>query len=395
MKVTLTAIKADVGSIGGHLCPSERLLACVAAQVEEAKRCDLEGQAILDYYVGFTGDDISILMVHTGGMGNEEVHRLAWEAFRAGTEVAKEEGLYGAGQDLLKDAFSGNVKGLGPAVAELEFEERPNEPFLLFMADKTEPGAYNLPLYLAFADPMYCPGLMLSPAMREGFSFTIMDVAHTAGDRVIKLVAPEELYDIACLLRDNERFVVESIHSRTTGEQAVACSTTRLHNIAGRYTGKDDPIMLVRVQGQFPATGEVLAPYELGHYVGGWMRGSHHGPLMPVKRNTAVSYFDGPPCVSCLGFCVHEGRLTEPVDLFAHPFWDWVRSKVAQKAAELRRQGFSGPAMLGYSELEYGGITERMKRLEGRFAVRIALAPERAEERRRGVPSDQKEDESR
>ena len=24
---------------------------------------------------------------------------------------AKEEGLYGAGQDLLKDAFSGNVKG--------------------------------------------------------------------------------------------------------------------------------------------------------------------------------------------------------------------------------------------------------------------------------------------
>ncbi len=32
---------------------------------------------------------------------------------------------------------------------------------------------------------------------------------------------------------------------------------------------KDDPVMLVRVQSQFPATGEVLAPYEIGHYVGG------------------------------------------------------------------------------------------------------------------------------
>ena len=364
MKVTLSVIKADIGSIGGHIRPSEGVLAEVAEHIE-----DNRGN-IIDYYIGFTGDDISILLVHQRGIGSSEVHRLAWEAFTSATEAAKEEGLYGAGQDLLKDAFSGNVKGLGPAVAELEFEERQSEPFLLFMADKTEPGAYNLPLYLAFADPMYNPGLMLSPAMREGFTFNIMDVSYTEGDRVIKLNAPEELYDIACLLRDNERFVVESIYSRTTGEQAVACSTTRLHNIAGKYTGKDDPVLIVRVQSQFPATGEVLAPYEIGHYVGGFLRGSHHGPLMPVRKNSTISYFDGPPCVSCLGFCVHEGRLTEPVDAFDHPFWDWVRDKVAQKAAELRRQGFSGPAMLGMGELEYGGITERMKHLESRFLVR-------------------------
>ncbi len=102
------------------------------------------------------------------------------------------------------------------------------------------------------------------------------------------------------------------------------------------------------------------------------MRGSHHGPLMPVKMNTAVSYFDGPPIVPCLAFSVHQGRLTGPVDVFDHPYWDWVRDRVAQnqKAAELRRQGFSGPAMLGYNELEYGGITERMERLAARFEVR-------------------------
>ena len=80
-------------------------------------------------------------------------------------------------------------------------------------------------------------------------------------------------------------------------------ATSRLHNIAGKYTGKDDPVMLVRVQMNFPATGEVLAPYAIGHFVAGCMRGSHQMPLMPVTLNTGISYFDGPPIVSCAGFC--------------------------------------------------------------------------------------------
>src|SRR5207253_10556891 len=74
------------------------------------------------------------------------VHQLAWEAFRAATDVAKRQGLYGAGQDLLKDAFSGNVRGLGPGSAEVEFDERPNEALMILTADKTEPGAFNLPI---------------------------------------------------------------------------------------------------------------------------------------------------------------------------------------------------------------------------------------------------------
>src|SRR5690606_38593244 len=122
-------------------------------------------------------------MTHERGVDDDAVHRLAWEAFRAGTEVARSEGLYAAGQDLLKDAFSGNVRGMGPAVVELEFEERPSEPFLFFAADKTDPGAYNLPLYLAFADPMNTPGLLLSPEIRQGFTFTIMDVQEADADR--------------------------------------------------------------------------------------------------------------------------------------------------------------------------------------------------------------------
>ena len=362
MKITLSVIKADIGSIGGHLRPSKTLMKTVEEHIEREK-----GSLIIDYRISSTGDDIAILFSHREGTGNSAIHELAWNAFVAGTAKAKDEGLYGAGQDLLKDSFSGNIKGLGPAVAEMEFEERENEPFIFFAADKTDPGAYNLPLYLSFADPMHCSGLILSPKMSKGFKYVILDVEHTEKDRSIELNAPEDLYDIAALLRDNERFVVSKIYSRETGEQAVAASTTRLHNIAGKYIEKDDPVMLIRVQGSFPAAGEILSPYSIGHYVAGFMRGSHTGPLMPVQAGCGTSFFDGPPIVTATAFCVKNGKFTEPVDCFEHPYWDYVRKKVARKATELRRQGFSGAAMLPYSELEYGGIVEKMKQLERRF----------------------------
>jgi fructose 1,6-bisphosphate aldolase/phosphatase len=365
MKTTLSVIKADIGSIGGHLMPSGRLLQRVSQIV------GAEGRSLItDHYIGYTGDDIAILMVHAHGVRNERIHKLAWDAFVAGTAVAKEEGLYGAGQDLLKDSFSGNVHGLGPAVAEMEIEERPSEPFLFFAADKTDPGAYNLPLYLAFADVMNTPGLILSPKMGNGFRWVIMDVNCTTGDRVIELVTPEEIYDLAALLRDPERYVVESIWSRASGEQAAAVSTSRLHNIAGKYVGKDDPVMMVRTQMNFPATGEVLAPFAVGHFVAGGMRGSHNQPLMPVALSTPTSYFDGPPLVSCAAFCVHDGKLTEPADAFAHPFWNEVRNRVAAKAIDMRRQGFIGASMLPMAELEYTGVMETLDRLDKRFVLR-------------------------
>jgi fructose 1,6-bisphosphate aldolase/phosphatase len=217
---------------------------------------------------------------------------------------------------------------------------------------------------------MHCAGLLLSPAINKGFKFKVMDVNYTRGDKVISLNVPEEMYDLAALVRDNERFIVESIWSRAGGEQAAAVSTTRLHNIAGKYTGKDDPVMLVRAQKHFPATGEILSPYNIGHFVAGFMRGSHVGPLMPVKLNSTISFFDGPPVVSCAAFCVQKGKLTEPADAFDHPYWDYVRNQISRKATEIRKQGFSGAAMLPYTELEYGGIVEILKRLEKRFKIK-------------------------
>jgi fructose 1,6-bisphosphate aldolase/phosphatase len=134
MKITLSVIKADIGSIGGHIQPSRRLLDAVRVYV--ADHCK---DLLINHCISFTGDDVAILATHKRGCNDERVHELAWNAFLAGTAVARQQGLYGAGQDLLKDAFSGNVRGMGPAVAELEFDERPNEPFLFSLRTRPIP----------------------------------------------------------------------------------------------------------------------------------------------------------------------------------------------------------------------------------------------------------------
>lgn len=367
-KITLSLIKADVGSIGGHTKPSKLMMETVRNFVQ-ANGKDM----LIDSYITHTGDDIAIFMTHRLGEGSTQIHKLAWDAFVEATRIAKTQGLYAAGQDLLKDAFSGNVKGLGPAVAEMEITPRPSEALLVFAADKCAPGAYNLPFYLAFCDPMHNAGPLLNAReMGMGFTFKIMDVNHIEGDRIITLNFPEDIYDIVALLRDNDRFVIESIWSRNNPkEQIVAISTSRLHNISGKYSGKDDPVAVVRTQKQFPAPEEMLSPFKIGHYVLGDARGSHIQPLVPEKINTPITTPFCIPIVSCLAFSMSpNGKLAEPVDMFATKYWDYVRKRLYQKAEEMRLQGFSGPAMGHISELEYGGIAERMENLESRFVIR-------------------------
>ena len=372
MRLTLSAIKADVGSIGGHTKPSDRMMDLTRAEMAGAIGSGL----LVDGFVSHTGDDIALLMSHTKGEGNVEVHQFAWDTFLKATDIAREYGLYGAGQDLLTDAPSGNVRGAGPGVAEIEFEHtlsgvRPAESFMLLAADKCGPGAFNLPLFLGFADPMYCSGLMLPP-MVKGFTFDVIDMDNTAGDSIIKLSAPEDTYHIAALLRDNERFGIDGIYSRTDGLRAAAVSAQRLHAIAGKYTGKDDPVALVRNQGIFPAPEELTSPFAKAHYIGGDARGSHVMPLMPVPLNTPVTGIYCLPLVSCIGFSIdRDGRFSdEYFDFFDNLAWDGVRRLAQRKAIEMRSQGWSGAAMLPYSELEYGGFRDTVGGLMERFAFR-------------------------
>ncbi|GAA1654343.1 hypothetical protein GCM10009733_059580 [Nonomuraea maheshkhaliensis] len=75
-------------------------------------------------HVAACGDDISLIMTHAYGPDARLVRSFAWGIFQATTRIAEDLGLYGAGQDLLSDAFSGNLRGMGPGRAEVEFEER-------------------------------------------------------------------------------------------------------------------------------------------------------------------------------------------------------------------------------------------------------------------------------
>jgi len=358
MKITVSVIKADVGGIGGHTRPSDGLIEAVRKVIKSS------GDLLIDHYIGYCGDDVHIVMSHTHGVDNQKIHKLAWDAFMAGTQVAKAEGLYGAGQDLLKDSFSGNVKGMGPGVAEMEFEERPNEAFTVFAADKTEPGAFNYPIYRMFVDALSNTGLIVNKSLAAGVKMNIMDVEE---GKIAELELWQDKPTIEAALMYPGRYVVDSVTTKD-GEPILAASTDRLHNIAGTYVGKDDPICLVRTQKMFPATEEVGSVFNNPHFVAGNTRGSHNMPLMPVKLNSAATINFCIPIVEALVFSMHNGKFTGPFDGFSTPDWDLIREIATKKAMSIRSQGFIHPATLVPSELEYAeGYRARMDVLESKM----------------------------
>src|SRR3989304_9008751 len=229
--VTVSVIKADIGGYVGHSASHPDILNLGREEMEKAKQRGL----LVDHPVSNCGDD----------------------TFQKGTELARKLKLYGAGQDLIADAFSGNIRGAGPGSAEMEIEERPSEPIIVFMADKTSAGAFNLPLYKMFADPFNTPGLVIGEPLHGGCSFEVQDVKEHVQ---ITLNAPDEIYDLLVFIGAGERYAVKRVHNRLGGEMAACSSTDKLSLIAGRYVGKDDPAVIVRCQGNFPAVGGGLDP---------------------------------------------------------------------------------------------------------------------------------------
>ena len=360
--ITLSVIKADIGGWVGHSAIHPALIESAQERLANAKTSGL----VVDFHVTACGDDLQLIMTHRHGVDHEAIHRLAWETFEAGTKVAKDLHLYGAGQDLLADAFSGNVKGQGPGVAEMEFVERKSEPVLIFMADKTSAGAWNLPLYKMFADPFTTAGLVIAPTMHQGFRFEVHDICE---HKKITFECPEEIYDMLMFIGAPGTYSIKSVFSRADGTIAATSSTERLSLIAGKYVGKDDPVMIVRAQQNFPAVGEVLEPFRYPWIIEGWMRGSHHGPLMPVSVKQATpTRFDGPPRVACLGFQLADGRLVGPRDMFDDPSYDEARRDANRIADFLRLHGPFEPHRLPLDEMEYTSMPQIMKKLENRWA---------------------------
>lgn len=360
-KITLSVIKADVGGFVGHSDVHPELLAKAEERLAEAKKKGL----IIDYSRQKVGDDIALIMTHQKGEDDEGIHKFAWETFEACTEVAKALGQYGAGQDLLADAFSGNVRGMGPGCAEMTFEERTSEPILIFLADKTEPGAWNFPLYKIFADPFNTIGLVIDSKAHNGFKFEVHDL-HKHERVTFKL--PEEMYDMLVFIGAPSRFVIKNVFRADDNEIAAATSTQKLYQLAGRYVGKDDPVMIVRAQSGMPAVGEVLEPFSFPHTVAGWMRGSHHGPLMPVStKDDTPTRFDGPPRVVGLGYQLKDGTLVGPRDMLGDISYNNARQRALDVADYLRTHGPFEPHRLPLDEMEYTTMPEVMEKLADRF----------------------------
>jgi fructose 1,6-bisphosphate aldolase/phosphatase len=360
-KITFSVIKADIGGYVGHTTVHPQTLEAAQEALQKAVAQGL----LIDGQVTHCGDDVELIMTHQRGVEDTEIHRFAWDTFVELTEIAKSLKLYGAGQDLLADTFSGNVKGMGPGVAELSFEERPSEPIVVFMADKTSPGAWNLPLFKIFADPFNTIGLVIDPAMHRGFRFQVMDVIE---HKTWLLSCPEDMYDLLVLIGAPGRYLVEAVYRKKDGEIAAVASTQKLGLLAGRYVGKDDPVLVIRSQSGFPALGEILETFAFPHLVEGWMRGSHHGPIMPVSfKDAHPARFDGPPRVIAAGFQIGDGKLVGPRDMFADRSFDLARQQANEIADYMRRHGPFEPHRLPLEEMEYTTMPQVAKKLEKRF----------------------------
>jgi fructose 1,6-bisphosphate aldolase/phosphatase len=362
MKVTLSLIKADVGSVPGHARVWDG-----GMELAEQKLAKAQDEGLLiDFRVFNAGDDTELFMTHDKGVDAEPIHKLAWDTFMAIADKAREIGLYGAGQDLLADTFSGNVKGQGPGSAEMTIDERPAEPILVFAMDKTEPGAFNFPIFKTFADPFNTAGLVIDPNLHDGFKFTVLDVYKNT---TVQMSTPEEMYDLLALVGAVSHYPIKYVdHKKESIGRAAVISTDKLALIAGKYVGKDDPAAIIRSQSGLPAVGEVLEAFSLGHTVSGFMRGSHRGPLMPVSlAYSQCTRFDGPPRVVGLGFQVKNGKLVGPVDLFDDPAFDITRQRANEVTDYLRRHGPFEPERLPLAEMEYTTLPSVLEKLKDRF----------------------------
>ena len=144
--------------------------------------------------------------------------------------------------------------------------------------------------------------------------------------------------------------------------------------IAGKYVGKDDPVMIARAQHGLPEVGEVLAPFMHSYFVQGWMSGSHWGPLMPVGLKAKCTAFDGPPRIVAIGFQVANGKISSedegnPIiaDLFDDPAFALARREAMENACVLRNMGEFEPPRLSSEEMEYTTIQKVLEMRGERF----------------------------
>jgi fructose 1,6-bisphosphate aldolase/phosphatase len=165
MKVTLSVIKADIGGYVGH-SDSHRKSGADAEKMEAAKNKGL----LIDYHVTKCGDDGQLIMTTRKARATRKYTSSPGIPLSTAPSWLRSSSSTGRGRTCCPTPFPATSRGWVGG-SEMEIEERKSEPVLIFMADKTSAGAWNLPLYKMFAEPFNTIGLVIAPNMHKGFSF--------------------------------------------------------------------------------------------------------------------------------------------------------------------------------------------------------------------------------
>jgi len=381
--VFASIIKADIGGVGGHVVVHPHVMQEVIRHIAENSK-DL----ISAFFVSGAGDDISINLIHQRGYNNPDIQQLCFNAFDKAIETARQLGLYGPGQDMVKTKDSdgnlryvfeqtGNISGAGPSIAEIQLDPKQTQNQVLFVwSDKTDPGSYSIPLYKNFGQIWMQDAQMLAFSnARNGSYFLVQDVelkdaaaemgkttdeVGQMGSGLIMLRSGVDDRLLATVLSDRDRFAVKAVfgidEQGNPVRRIVSVSTDKLHNIGGEYLGKDDPVMLMLAQKDQAAPGEIIrAGWMEPFLVAGNCRGSHHAVLMPSVLFSGTEYSSNPVVTSAtVSVYTPTGYIGGMVDNFYGPAWDHVREQAAIHDTWFHRaHGFFQPKELSKGALEY------------------------------------------
>jgi fructose 1,6-bisphosphate aldolase/phosphatase len=351
-KVTITVAKADVGSPGGHGTVDPAMLDAVAEEWAAAA----ERGEIKSFFLTRCGDDIMVVATHGYGENNPLIHQHIWDGFIKGGIVAKDKGYYAAFQDILAESFSGNVKGAGPGVCEMEMTEREAETLVLFQADKCAPQVFNNMLYYMLVSPTRSTWPTLGGENYYNLMVQLIDFERDNKKGALgTFSAARQQTEIWSAISDPADISFFRAYNEKTKEPMMTLTASRLHDVGGEYVGKDDPAMLVRAQKDAPAVGEITMQALVGLLeVEGWMRGSSVGPVLPVALTDAkIGGNDGPPLMTSVVFNLNNAEITGIFDAFAaNPMIREVQARRSARALERFTEGFSRPGGTKASKAE-------------------------------------------
>ena len=100
-----------------------------------------------------------------------------------------------------------------------------------------------------FVDSLSNTGLIVNKSLASGVKINVMDVEE---GKIAELSLWEDKPTLEAALMYPGRYVVATVTTKQ-GEPILSASTDRLHNIAGTYVGKDDPICISQNTKEFPS----------------------------------------------------------------------------------------------------------------------------------------------